>query len=112
MHKEKNTANTNDQHMPSMKVVETSFDQAHIEMEIERHVKSIKSLITKLRPLERQRYFDGLLSHILDQPVEYPGPAKSNSTSFDYCNLSVNDLSLIRELSVKIHELYRITESE
>jgi len=108
MRKQKNTQQSNVKDFPQLKVVETSNDQAHVEIEIDRHVKSIRALIRKLRPVERQRYYDGLLSHILSQPVEYPGPKNKNEDSYDFCNLSVNDLSLIRELSVKIHEIYRI----
>ncbi len=112
MSKEKNTAHAHEFQASSMKVVDVSQDQAHLEFEIDRHVKSIRVLIQKLRPVERRKYFDGLLSHILSQPVEYPATKASTNNSFDYCNLSVNELSLIRELSLKIHDLYRVSEWE
>lgn len=95
-----------------MKVIETNTDQSKLEFEIELHVKSIRALIKKLRPMDRQRYYDGLLSHILSQPVEYPKVKNSGDNSFDYCNLTVKELSLIRELSTKIHELYIMTDDD
>lgn len=111
MRKEKNHSSHVNQ--PSvMKVVEVSSDQSKVEFEIELHVQTIRALIKKLRPVERQRYYDGLLSHLLSQPVEYPEPKRSKNDSFDYCNLSYQDLSLIRELSVKMHELYRVSNDE
>ena len=112
MRKHKNSSNTGEKHIPQLKVVEFSNDQAQLEFEIDRHVKSIRVLIQKLQPVERQRYYDGLLAHILSQPVDYPDNKWDKNASFDYCNLSVNDLALIRELSVKIHELYRIESDE
>ena len=110
MRKEKNTDNLKPN--SAMKVIETPNDQSYLEFEIERHVKSIKALIPRLRPKERQRYYDGLLSHILSQPVDYPNGKMSKDDSYDFCNLSFNELSLIKELSVKVHELYRISESD
>lgn len=112
MRKEKNSTETNERHETVMKVVDTSSDQSQIEMEIERQVKSIRALIKRLRPHERQRYYDGLLSHILSQPVEIPGKKSNMNDNYDYCNLSFNELSLIREMSVKIHELYRLSEGD
>jgi hypothetical protein len=111
MRKEKNTHSTSQNQAPLMKVVDTTTDHSRLEFEIEHHVKSIRALIKRLRPLERQRYYDGLLAHILSQPVDVISGSVKND-SFDYCNLSVNDLMLIRELSVKMHELYRISENE
>jgi hypothetical protein len=112
MRKDKNTPHVNEPYMPVLKVVNASVHDSQLEFEIERHVKSIRTLIGKLRPLERQRYYDGLLSHILSRPIDYPSKMNSNDDSYDYCNLSYNELSLIRELSMKIHELYRISEEE
>lgn len=112
MRKERNTTHSKEKYEPVLQVVSTGSSNADLEQEIDRHVKSIRALINKLRPIERQRYYDGLLSHILSQPVEYPGPSKRRQDDYDYCNLSYNELSLIRELSLKIHELYRISERE
>lgn len=111
MRKEKNTGNA-EKHIPVLKVIDVSSDQHQLEMEIDRQVKSLRALIKKLQPTERQQYFDGLLSHMLSQPVNYPEPATHVNDSYDYCNLSVNELALIRELSVKVHELYRITDDK
>lgn len=112
MRKEKNTSNPNEKQTPVMKVVPTE-DHSRIEFEIERHVKSIRALIQKLRPLERQRYYDGLLSHLLSQPVNYPfSKTDSKINSSDYSNLTATELSLVRELSSKIEELYRHSDNE
>ena len=113
MRKEKNTTNLNEKQAPVMKVIEPTVDRSHLEFEIERHVKSIRALIQKLRPLERQRYYDGLLSHLLSQPVNYPcGKMEVRKNSGDYSNLSATELTLVRELSLKIEELYRHSDHE
>lgn len=112
MRKEKNTTNFKDQYVPVLKIVNASSNDSHLELEIERHVKGIRALIRRLQPLERQRYYDGLLSHILSQPVDYPSKNLDADDHYDYCNLSFNELSLIKELSMKINELYRISEEE
>ncbi len=111
MRKEKNTTNFKE-HVPVLKIVNAGSNDSHLELEIERHVKSIRTLIRRLQPMERQRYYDGLLSHILSQPVDYPRKNLDPDAHYDYCNLSYSELSLIKELSVKIHELYRISEEE
>ena len=108
MRKEKNTGNTEKQ-TSIIKVIDVSSDQHQLEIEIDRQVKSLRALIRKLQPIERQRYFDGLLSHMLSQPVTYPEVSSHVNDSYDYCNLSVNELALIKELSVKVHELYHLT---
>lgn len=110
MHKENTTNNFRERQSPALKVVDLSQDQSQIEFEIERQVKSIRALIQRLKPIERQKYFDGLLSHILSQPVNYHESDTYVNDSYDYCNLSVDELSLIRELSVKIHELYWVSD--
>ena len=112
MRKEKNTSPTHEKNS-SMRVVEPTIDQTRIEFEIERHVKSIRALIHKLRPLERQRYFEGLLSHLLSQPINYPyNKANAKNESSDYSSLSKQELALVRELSIKIEELYRHSGDE
>jgi hypothetical protein len=108
MRKEKNTGNT-EKHIPVVKIVDVSADQHQLEIEIDRQVKSLRALIKKLRPTDRQRYFDGLLSHMLSQPIDTPDQSGYVNDSYDYCNLSVNELALIKELSVKVHELYHLT---
>jgi hypothetical protein len=107
MRKEKNTGNTERQES-IIKIVDVSTDQHQLEIEIDRQVKTLRALIRKLQPIERQRYFDGLLSHMLSQPVQYPEFSSHINDSYDYCNLSVDELSLIKELSVKVHELYQL----
>ncbi len=95
---------------PQMKVVENQTNHVHVEIEIENHVKSIRALIQKLKPADRQRYFDGLLNHLLCKEIEYPQlkPTKTKMTKSidDYSQLSENDLELIRELSCKLQDLY------
>ena len=90
--------------------MENQTNHVHIEVEIESHVKSIRSLIQKLNPVDRQRYFDGLLNHILSKEIEYPQPKSPvkalTKVNDDFSKLSVNDLDLIRELSVKLQDLY------
>jgi hypothetical protein len=78
-------------------------------MEVDRQIKTLRALIKKLQPIERQRYFDGLLSYMLSQPIDFTDYGGHVNDSYDYCNLSVNELSLIKELSVKVHELYHLT---
>ena len=113
MRKEKNNANSSEKQDPFMKVVEPTVDLSHVEFEIERHVKSIRALIRKLRPMERQKYYDGLLSHLLSQPVNYPfGKMETKNNPGDYSNLSNTELTLVRELSLKIEELYRHSDHE
>jgi hypothetical protein len=110
MQKGKNTHTSESQ----LKVVTIDTDRGRIEHEIDRHVKSIRSLIERLRPAERQKYFDGLLTHLISDNTEnttekviHPQPRLVHS---DYSNLSYDDLQLIRELSVKMEELYRTME--
>ncbi|MFM7217871.1 MAG: hypothetical protein ACKO1U_07635, partial [Bacteroidota bacterium] len=82
-------------------------EAGHIEREIDEHVKSIRALISKLRPSDRQAYFTGLLSHLLKDELTGNNPAKSYpAIDADYDALSGDDLSLIRELSGHLHKLY------
>lgn len=111
MRKEINKLNTSSERdFPKLKVVENQTNHVHIEVEIESHVKSIRSLIQKLNPADRQRYFNGLLDHILCKEIEYPqtkSPKKQlTKVNDDFSQLSVDDLDLIRELSVKLQDLY------
>ncbi len=105
----KNKTSTKADHV-TMKVVVVDADQASIEREIERHIHKIRSLITRLHPSERRKYFNGLLSHILDEQPDashsMPTHKKSHSDT-DYSKLSSEELKLIEELSVKMEQLYR-----
>ncbi|HRH65912.1 MAG TPA: hypothetical protein PLU53_06415 [Bacteroidia bacterium] len=97
---------------PELKVVSLQNDRAQIEFEIDRHVKSIQSLIRKLVPSERQKYYNGLLSHMLAEPVRVPLEVHSNKQVHkdrDYSQLNEKDLGLIRELSQNLEQLYRIS---
>ena len=103
-----NTTTTKD--FPKLRVVENQANHVHIEVEIESHVKSIRSLIKKLNPVERQRYFNGLLDHILSKEIEYPQAKQQKNqmakVNDDFSALSVDDLDLIREMSCKLQDLY------
>lgn len=92
-----------------MKVITDIQSKAHIEQEIDRHVKSIQKLIARLGLPERQKYYDGLLSHILHEEIKYEpvsslAPDRRNN---DYSRLSATELKLIRELSVQMERMYR-----
>ena len=96
----------------NLRVVVVDKDQATIESEIERHVKVIRSLIQKLRPTDRQKYFNGLLSHILDEPVQTSGNWKNTWARNDYSNLTVRELGLLEELSEKMEQMYRVMDHD
>lgn len=102
------TENTN--FRTQLHIVETESNRVHVEIEIENHVKSIRALVNKLRPQERQKYFNGLLSHLLTKEVEYPlrnvNSSRVTCDNEDFSKLSGNDLELIRELSCKLQDLY------
>lgn len=102
--------------MPSLKVVVVKNDQAMIEREIEKNIGKIRSLIRRLRPADRQKYFDGLLSHMLNEPAEltkHPDSVnKKSSSEKDYSALSFTEMKLIEELSAKIEQLYRTMDQE
>jgi len=107
---------TGEKETPSLKVVTVENNQANIEREIEKHINKIRSLITKLRPAERQKYLSGLLSHILDEPagmtvVPVKGK-KQQVPDADYSHLSHAELRLIEELSVKMEQLYRTMDHD
>ncbi len=94
---------------PNMKVISVEQDRRQIETEIDRHVKSIQSLIQRLGPPERQKYYNGLLSYLLNEEVTYQPKQMNRSrttTDHDYSRLSDNELTLIRELSAQISNLY------
>jgi hypothetical protein len=100
---------------PQMKVINTEQDRGHVEFEIDRHVKSIHSLIARLVPTDRQKYYDGLLCHLLSEPIEVPLAMHTPATTrkeHDYSNLNESDLALIRELSQQMEYLYRATVND
>lgn len=112
MRKEINKTNKtqNTQNIPQLEVVVNKSSQVQVEIEIENHVKSIRALIRKLRPQERQKYFNGLLSHLLTAKVEYPlqnvNASQLMNHSEDFQALSQEHLELIREMSCKLQDLY------
>jgi hypothetical protein len=97
----------------NLKVVTVETNPAQIELEIEKHIRKIRTLINKLRPAERQKYFNGLLSHILDEPVEttHSQTRRINSDT-DHSALSHEELMLIEELSIKMEQLYRTMDHD
>jgi len=112
MQKGKLKHNQDVQNLPELTIIHVAQDRGRIEMEIDQHVKSIRSLINRLRPTERQKYFHGLLHHMLNAPEEHQMKSVTTTSTnknqeISYSNLSQNDLVLIRELSTKMEELYR-----
>ena len=97
-----------------MKVVVVNNDQTLIEKEIEKHIKKIKSLIQKLRPPERQKYFQGLLSHIVSEPYDYSTNYSPSKLKFDIqpSRLSAEEMKLLEELSMKMEQLYRTLDHD
>src|SRR4051812_6705374 len=110
MRKEIKLNSSTEREFHHLKVVENKSNQVQVEIEIENHVKSIRTLIMKLNPADRQRYFNGLLDHILSKEIQYPTTKSLQKqevkSSDDFSNLSTDDLELIRELSCKLQDLY------
>jgi len=98
----------------SLKVVVVNNDQTHIEQEIEKHIKKIRSLILKLRPPERQKYFQGLLAHIISEPHDYATPMTPHKLNFDIqpSRLTSDEMKLLEELSMKMEQLYRTLDHD
>ena|SRR5438132_536380 len=95
-----------------LKVVVVENDQTHIEQQIEKHVKKIRALIKKLRPAERQKYFNGFLSHILEDTND--ASVTTNKLNFDIqpTRLSFEEMKLLEELSLKMEQLYRTMDHD
>ncbi len=104
-----NAKNTNLSSNPKQdtKVIPIYREAAHLEREINQHIQTIKSLISELRPSDRQQYFNGLLNYLLSSEVTYPLVLENSSTAdADISALSQDELSLIRELSTTLHRLH------
>jgi hypothetical protein len=86
----------------TLTVVENKW--TNVEREIDQHVKSIRALISKLRPAEKQKYFNGLLAFIVNEQIEWT--EKQTPANTDYSKLSAQDLTVLEELSTKMQELY------
>ena len=97
----------------NLKVVTVETNASHVEREIEKHISKIRALINKLRPAERQKYFNGLLSHIICEPIETAhSTTKNKNTTTDHSALSYEELMLIEELSIKMEQLYRTMDQD
>ena len=85
----------------------------NIEREVDNYVKSIRALISKLTPTERQKYYNGLLSFILNEQIEMSneGNVKKIEES-DFTRLTVRELNLLEELSLRMQQLYRTMEHD
>lgn len=95
----------------ALSVVKTGEAQASIEREIDQHINSVRALIRRMLPSERQRYYNGLLAHILSEPVDSPSQsARINQPESTSTNLSREQLELIREMAVKMEQLYRVMD--
>ncbi|MCC7233111.1 MAG: hypothetical protein IT242_09220 [Bacteroidia bacterium] len=95
-----------------VRIISIEQNRMQIEMEIDRNVKSIRSLIEKLRPFERQKYYNGLLMHMLSVPVDESRTDGMQKNDLDYSNLGTRDLDLIRELSQKMEQLYIVMNDD
>lgn len=85
-------------------------DTAMIDQRIKDHLASIRSLVARLRPSERQLYVNGLFAHLLSHQFEsIPKAEGYPSIDSDYESLSAKDLGLIRELSGHLQQLYTVT---
>ena len=90
-----------------LKVVE-SKNPGQIEREIDQYVKSIRTLISKLSPSERQKYYNGLLAFILNEQIEMTSEANMKTIeNSDFTRLSARELNLLEELSMRMQHLYR-----
>ena len=79
-----------------------------IEREIDSYVKSIRVLIAKLTPTERQKYYNGLLAFILNEQIEMSSDGNSKKIDeSDFTRLTVKELNLLEELSMRMQQLYR-----
>lgn len=82
-------------------------EAASVEREIEQHLSSIRSLISRLRPSDRQNYFQALLNDIMKMEVTYPLSLDATSTpDADIRSLTEEDLRLVQELSSVLHRIY------
>ena len=80
----------------------------NIEREIDTYVKSIRALISKLTPTERQKYYNGLLAFILNEQVEMSSEANQKKIEeSDFTRLTERELGLLQELSMRMQQLYR-----
>ena len=62
-------SSTSSSGLSTLSIVHTTGAK-NVEREIDSYVKSIRALIAKLTPTERQKYYNGLLAFILNEQVE------------------------------------------
>ncbi len=80
----------------------------NIEREVDSYVKSIRVLIAKLTPTERQKYYNGLLAFILNEQIDMNSTANEKKIDeSDFTKLSAHELGLLEELSMQMQKLYR-----
>ena len=96
-----------------LEIVDRTHNRPQVEMDIENHIRHIRNLISKLHPQDRQKYFNGFLTHLLHHRSDYPVTMKAvkegADDQTDLSALSGEELSMIRELSFKLEEIYRIS---
>ena len=89
-----------------MVVVEKSVN---IEREVDQYIKNIRSLINKLSPTERQKYYNGMLSFIVNEQIELTSDAQADAIdSRDLSKLTTKELTLLEEMSTKMQQLYQV----
>jgi|GEM_PF-5648797 len=102
-----NTKNSSSADQSPLSVVRTAGTK-NIEREIDGYVKSIRVLIGKLTPTERQKYYNGLLAFILNEQIEMSSDGnKKKIDESDFTKLTVRELNLLEELSLRMQQLYR-----
>ena len=80
----------------------------NIEREVDSYVKSIRVLIGKLTPTERQKYYNGLLAFILNEQIEMSSEGNEKKIEqSDFTKLTARELNLLEELSMRMQQLYR-----
>lgn len=109
MHQTNPTVTDSKSVFTAMTVVESK--PLTIEREIDHYVKSIQSLINRLQPSAKQQYYNGLLAFIVNEQIEL---TKQNSNKkfqdADFSRLTANELTLLEEMSAKMHQLYSLID--
>jgi len=81
----------------------------NVEREVDQYVKNIRSLIKKLSPAERQKYYNGLLAFVLNEQVDLTEEKQTKAIEKkDFSKLSLHELSLLEEMSIKMQQLYNL----
>ncbi len=100
------TKNTSSDQSP-LSIIHTTGTR-NVEREVDNYVKSIRALIAKLTPTERQKYYNGLLAFILNEQVEMSSEGNQKKIEqSDFTRLSERELGLLEELSMRMQQLYR-----